>query len=211
MANGPESKSRSVSEAVDPQLHGSDPATWVDRYGDVLFRYAVGRVRDRAVAEELVQDTFLAALRGRTGFAGYSAEQTWLVAILRRRIVDYFRSTAHPASAVETDVGEGLVERYFDRKGHWKQTLPRWPHDADAAFQQQEFWNVLNACLWKLPEAMRSVFCLREMERLDTVAICKLLDMTSSNLWTTLHRARLLLRECLEHNWFAPRSGQREK
>jgi len=189
----------------------SDPSTWVDLHGDVLFRYAFVRVRDRAVAEELVQETFLAALHARGEFAGRSSEQTWLVSILRRKIVDHFRGRAKAEAAVSTDEGDWFSERYFDGAGHWKETPPRWGKEAAGAMEKGEFWRVMEDCLSKLPGPMGAAFCLRELEQVDTEGICKILGMTASNLWTQLHRARMLLRTCLERNWFVPSTKPRKK
>jgi len=187
-----------------PRAQTSDPSAWVDLHGDVLFRYAAARVRDPAVAEELVQETFLAALRARGEFAGRSSEQTWLVSILRRKIVDFFRGRAKGEAATSSDEGDWFSELYFDRTGHWKQTPPHWGPEAAGALEQSEFWRVLDDCLAKLPGPMGAAFCLRELEQVDTGGICKILGMTASNLWTQLHRARMLLRTCLERNWFVP-------
>lgn len=190
---------------------GTDPSGWVELHGDVLFRYATARVRDPAVAEEVVQETFLAALRARGDFAGRSSEQTWLVGILRRKIVDHFRARARMEAAATADEGERFSDRFFDKTGSWKETPPRWGTDAADGLEQGEFWRVMDDCLSKLPGPMGAAFCLRELEQVDTEGICKILGMTASNLWTQLHRARMLLRTCLERNWFLSPHRPRKK
>jgi RNA polymerase sigma-70 factor (ECF subfamily) len=174
----------------------------VDEYADVLFRYALLRVRTPELAEELVQETFLAALRGRESYAGQSSEQTWLVGILRRKIVDHFRAAARMQSTVAADLAEPLLERSFDRKGHWKTVPAKWRYDPSPNVEDREFWAVFDDCVTKLPPPLADTFCLRELEELGTQEVCKILGISASNLWTMLHRARMQLRECLERNWF---------
>jgi len=194
-----------------PRGPTSDPSTWVDRHGDVLFRYAVARVHDRTVAEELVQETFLSALGARDDFAGRSSEQTWLVGMLRRKIVDHFRRRARTHQTASGDDAEGFSELYFDKGGVWKHGPAAWSADAAQTLSEGEFQQVLDECLSKLPGPMGAAFCLRELEQVDTEGICKILGMTASNLWTQLHRARMLLRTCLEKNWFVPSRKPRKK
>lgn len=188
--------------APDDTATAHDPANWLDRHGDALFRYAVWRVRNSDLAEELVQETLLAGLRARERFSGRSSERTWLVGILRRKIVDHIRATARERSSEEAGLTGGVPLDSFDHRGHWKSTLGKWPSDPAANFEAQEFWAVLDECLSKLPPALADAFALREMERLAAEEVCKILSISASNLWTQLHRARTLLRQCLERNWF---------
>jgi len=178
------------------------PELWVDEHGDVLYRYAIMRVRHRDMAEELVQETFLSALRGWADFAGQSAVQTWLISILRRKIVDHFRSVARTVATDEDEEAEGFTEQFFDRSGHWQPKVPVWRAGHDQALQSGEFWGVLQECITNLPEKLAGVFCLREVEQVQSEEICKILGITASNLWARLHRARMFLRRCVENNWF---------
>ena len=68
-----------------------DPVQWLDKYGDYLYRYALMRVRDSAIAEDILQETLLAALGASQNHAGLSSERTWLVGIMKHKVVDYFR------------------------------------------------------------------------------------------------------------------------
>jgi len=185
----------------------SNPENWVDDYGDYLFRYAMSRLRDRALAEESVQETFLAALKSRTSFEGQSSERTWLVGILKHKIIDHFRKSSRELPLFEEQLSN--EEDSFRSSGelwagHWKpDAAPAdWGVDPIQALQQREFWNVLQRCLEMLPERLAQVFILREMDEMSSDEICKALNITESNLWVMLHRARAQLRRALEMNYF---------
>lgn len=197
-ANGTTTGSASSADTHAP----SRPDQWLDRYGDVLFRYALSRVQTRELAEELVQETFAAALRGRDQFAGRSSEQTWMIGILRRKIVDQIRRQNRDRTLDEPDATAELLSKTFDHRGRWKARLPDWPANPARTLEQQEFWDVFDECVSNLPGSLKATYCLHELERLSREEVCKVLDLSASNLWTQLHRARMLLRRCLELNWF---------
>jgi RNA polymerase sigma-70 factor (ECF subfamily) len=178
-----------------------DPAEWVDRYGDLLYSYALLRVRRPEVAADLVQETFVEAWKARDSFAGRSAVGTWLVGILKHKVLDHLRREAR-RTGVPLDT---LDEQFFTRRGFWKAGPGHWPGDPAAALERAEFWEVFRACLAGLPETLADAFVLREIDGLDGDEICKILDITPTNLWARLHRARLHLRACLERRWFGGR------
>jgi RNA polymerase sigma-70 factor (ECF subfamily) len=184
----------------------SEAEKWIDEHGDSLFRYALLHVHDRAVAEDLVQETFLAAFKSFTNFAGRSSVRSWLVGILKHKIIDYLRRAYRESDyhAEEEALPEGAD--VFDHQGHWqpkKGAAPgEWPADAAVAFEKKEFWKALETCLSRLPARTAQAFMLREMEDLSSEEVCKVLSVTSTNLWAMLHRARMMLRHCLEVNWF---------
>ncbi|MEW6542242.1 MAG: sigma-70 family RNA polymerase sigma factor [Nitrospirota bacterium] len=185
----------------------TDPMTWVDQHGDYLFRFALLRIRDRGVAEEIVQETFLAALQARERFAGQSSERSWLVGIMKHKILDHFRKGGREQPGVEGDVAGNELERddAFDERGHWKldRAAPRdWPDDPGGLLERKQFWEVLTRCLGKLPPRMAQVFSLREIDEVTSDEICASLNITPSNLWVLLHRARKHLRQCLETHLF---------
>jgi RNA polymerase sigma-70 factor (ECF subfamily) len=184
----------------------SSPEHWLDEHGDALFRYAHLRTRDRSVAEDLVQETLLAALRARANFAGKSAERTWLIGILKHKLADYWRKHAREVPLETVPGGEDpddLLQRLFDEsnRDHWRVEPSTWanPH---AALEDQQFWHVLMDCLASLPPAQAQAFSLCEIDGLEGTEACKVLDIAPTNLWVMLHRARLRLRQCLEMNWF---------
>lgn len=173
-----------------------------------LLRFARLQLRDAGAAEDAVQETLLAALTGSHRFESRSSYKTWLVSILRNKIIDTIRSQSRevPASSLASDeAGDDLLnDALFDRRGHWKDPAKpgRWA-DPEASFEQQQFWKVFEACLDKLPAKTARVFMMREFLGFDTDEICKEAGISSSNCWVVLHRARMGLRTCLETNWFA--------
>lgn len=180
----------------------TDPAVWVDEYGDYLYRYALMRVRKQDVAEELVQETFLAALRSRTNFSGKSTVRTWLVGILKHKVVDQFRRSVRERPVSEITGEDQSDQDIFDANGMWKRKPGDWNLKPEEMYENKEFWAVLNQCISKLPERMAEVFTLREFEELSTAELCNILEVTATNLGVILHRSRNRLRKCLEINWF---------
>ncbi len=203
---------------ADPRASGNDepeggPEGWVDRHGDCLYRYALLRLRSPDLAADAVQETFLDALRGRAAFAGRSTERTWLVGILRHKILDQFRKAGRAASRAEPpgragEAGPGAVDD-FDRRGGWAIAPAAWRGEPSRDLESREFWDAFGSCLAKLPKGVADAFFLREIDDLDADEVRAILGITPANLWTRLHRARSLLRGCLESNWFAdrPRAG----
>jgi len=182
-----------------------DPTTWVDLHGDYLYRYALLRVSHHQIAEDLVQDTFLSALGSLDNFRGESQIRTWLTGILKRKIIDYYRKKQISYSLNSDGIPQTPedFEAFGSRQGAWKmENAPKdWGNSPDKLFENQQFMKILERCIGDLPERLSAVFVLREMDGYDTKEICKLLDISPSNLWVILHRARHLLRKCLEINW----------
>jgi RNA polymerase sigma-70 factor (ECF subfamily) len=196
-----------TQESSEP---GLTPELWLEEHGDVLFRFALARVRDRHVAEDLVQETFVGALRARGSYGGRASERTWLVAILRHKIVDHLRKQGRdqPLAVEDGDLGDAVVDRMFDSYGHWRQGPKAWL-DPGQALEATEFWEVYDQCLKALPARHGAVYALHATEEHSTDEVCKVFDITPSNLWVILHRARLRLRNCLEINWFGDDQGRR--
>lgn len=180
-----------------------DATRWLDEHGDALFRYALIRVRDSSVAEDLVQDTLLAAVTAADGFQGASSERTWLIGILRHKLLDLFRRQAR-GRELEQDWASCPVDgpQVFDEQGRWKAALGEWG-SPEKSLVKAEFWRVFNSCIDALPEQLRTLFALRELEGLDTNAVIRTLDISSkNNLWVMLSRARQRIRNCLQSQWF---------
>lgn len=173
-----------------------------------LLRFARLQLRDTGAAEDAVQEAMLAALTGSHRFESRSSYKTWLIAILRNKIIDTIRAQRREVSAsslADDEAGDDMLsESLFDQRGHWQpEAKPgRWA-DPEASFEQQQFWKVFEACLDHLPEKTARVFMMREILGLETGEICKETGISSSNCWVVLHRARLGLRICLETKWFA--------
>ncbi len=187
----------------------SDPERWVEEHGDYLFKYALVRMRDTAKAEDMVQETFLAALRGGKSFAGKSAEKTWLVGIMKNKIGDYYRKASREISFTDLEFYQDEErDRFISEgplKGGWIHELGpiEWSPNPGANLDNQAFWKTFHECSSKLPKNISAAFCLREIDDLDSKEICRMLNISENNLWVMLHRARMALRRCLEANWFS--------
>ena len=178
------------------------PEEWVDRYGDYLYRFALARITDPDRAGDLVQETFLAALKSRGNFKRQSSPKTWLTAILKHKIIDYLRKTMREQTWNSEDALDRSIDEMFDVNGRWRIRPHRWHTDPGDHFEQKEFLNVLYACLAGLPRRIARIFMMREMEGASTEEICDVMGVTSTNCWTMLYRARNGLRRCLQRSWF---------
>ena len=179
-----------------------NPDTWVDRYGDYLYRFALARIKDPALAEDLVQETFLAALKGRKSFQRRSALKTWLTAILKHKIIDHLRRKNRIRTVEDIDAVGETVDGFFEKSGAWRIQPGNWDVNPGKILEQRQFIDTLYRCLSELPERLAKAFMLREMEGLSTEELCKSLQITATNSWVMLYRARAYLRRCLEINWF---------
>ncbi len=185
----------------DNQKHTLNPEKWIDLYADYLYHYTITRVDDSDFAKDLVQETFLSALKGKGSFRGEASERTWLVSILKRKIIDHYRK-------INSVKGKREVRTDFysdgDKKGNWlEEAVPgEWGNEGAKNIENKELKNALDHCIHNLPEKYRMVFLLKTVQHYETEEICNELDISSSNLWVIIHRARLQLRKCLEENWF---------
>ncbi|MEQ1803124.1 MAG: sigma-70 family RNA polymerase sigma factor [Gammaproteobacteria bacterium] len=180
-------------------------------YRPALVRYATLQVREAAVAEDLVQNTLVAALQSLASFRGDASPATWLIGILKRQIIDHYRRMSREAPLPVSGAGDDpdgdadLLDRLFAGDGHWV-TKPEVWSDPEGGLQQEEFLAVLEACLKGLAGQSGRVFALREIMELEPGEICKDLGLTQSNYWVLMHRARLRLRQCVERGWMTERS-----
>lgn len=184
-----------------------DPAQWLPRYGDELYRFALSRVSDEVVAEEQVQTTLLNALDGLATFRGEASERTWLFTILRRNIIDHYRRQArHGTVSLDVVTPDGEAENSladFDAGGHWREgRYPEAWQRTDAALEQEDAQRALRRCQERLPTQHAAVFTLRFVEELPAETICQELGLTAANYWVIVHRAKLALRRCLEKYGF---------
>jgi RNA polymerase sigma-70 factor (TIGR02943 family) len=179
---------------------------WVDKHGDSLFRFAMLRVGNQQLAEDLVQETFLAALKTSSSFAGRSSERTWLISILKRKIVDHYRQSWRTVDFPDEGNADSVPDFNAEgpQTGGWKaDKTPRdWGANPEALLENKELGEVLISCIDALPKHLAGAFALREMEGWETEEICKEFSISASNLWVILHRARTRLRSCLEAKWF---------
>jgi len=181
-----------------------DPKKWVANYADYMYRYALSRVNNKEKAEDLVQDTFAAALKAAKNFKGKSSEKTWLFSILRNKIIDTYRAKSKAKVIYLDDSEDGeLADNFFTKFGKWqKDKLPQnWGRTMENELITQDFFNILHGCLDKLNPKYATVFKMKYLQNMKSEEICKALDITSSNYWVIIHRAKLALRDCLENKW----------
>lgn len=180
------------------------PDQWLEIHGDALYRYALVRLRDADKAEEAVQDTLVAALQAYSRFNGGAAVRTWLIGILKHKILDHFRREARTAHVnlsdhelAESDLE--IVDEYFAQDGHWREVPSDWG-DPEEAAERSQLLEILQRCLDGLPERLGRLFIMRELMEESTEAICQEMKISPTNAWTMLYRARLELRQCLDRN-----------
>jgi RNA polymerase sigma-70 factor (ECF subfamily) len=184
-----------------------NPERWVEEHGDALFGFAALRVRDRAIAQDLVQETFLAALKAKSSFAGRSSERAWLFGILRNKLTDYYRLQGREVSLADLESSLPEETNAFaadgvGKDGWLKAASPKAWETPEEAVVSKEFQEVLKGCLSRLPNKIAQVFLLREMDGASSDEICKDLGVSPNNVWVMLHRARMAIRRCLEVHWF---------
>lgn len=174
----------------------TDPARWSEQYGDYLLRYAVGHVGDWHKAQDLVQETWLAAWQARARFAGQSAERTWLVGILRHKVLDYLRiaSRERPLSEAQHLQLEAKGRLNTLRSPAWRQAF--WM-DPARQLEQKELGTRLDRCLCRLSDRLKAVFAYCDLDEVPRRDVARRLGITDDHLYVLLHRARKKVRECL--------------
>lgn len=193
---------RLMNEAIrSGDARPSSAEQWLQRHGDALYAFALARVFDPASAEDLVQDTLLAALRGQQAFRAESAERTWLIGILKHKCIDEIRRRARSAPAQQA-AAEDIETQLFRPDGRWREPPGAWVYEPLQMVQRDAFMTAVQHCLEGVPNAQRASFIMRELHGLDTAAASEQMGVTPNNLYVLLHRARLRLRRCLEKSGF---------
>jgi RNA polymerase sigma-70 factor (ECF subfamily) len=178
---------------------------WLAEHGDYLYRFALARLRDPHQAEDVVQETMLAVLQTNS-YAGQSSQRTWLTGILKHKIIDVLRKQVREvsldASAYSRDEfsEQPEMDEFFTGDGHWAEMPQVWG-SPNGELEQKQFFGVLQNCMEKLPKKLAAIFTLRDIEEEENEKICKDLEITATNAWVMLYRARMTLRKCLELNW----------
>jgi len=177
-----------------------DPNKWVDRYSDYLFNFTIVRVNDREVANDLISETFLAGLKSMKNFKGEATERTWLISILKRKIIDHYRKSNSKKGKAEIKI------QYNDdsNEGDWlEENAPdRFDKTAEDVMENEELGVAILECMGQLNEKQAKIFKMKTIDGFDTEAICNEFNITPSNLWVIIHRARTILAQCLEKNWY---------
>jgi RNA polymerase sigma-70 factor (TIGR02943 family) len=175
---------------------------WVYAYSDLLYHYALRRVTDTELCKDLVQDTFLSAWRNKDAFRGQTSSKNWLFLILKRKIIDHYRKASRNET-IEAINESHEDHAYFDFDGHWEKGM--YPQtltvNFDESIETREFFKVFSRCRNKLKDVQQAVFMMKYVDGLDSDEICRELEITPSNFWVIIHRAKVLLRACLEKNW----------
>ncbi len=182
-------------------LRALRPESWVEQYADYLFSYAITRVNDEEIAKDLIQETFVAALNAAKNFKGDASERTWLIAILKRKIIDHYRKNNSKKGKAEVRM---QYTSQADTEGDWLEEQIADPSSTteNDALENEELGLAIQQCLGQLPENQRRVFTLKTIKGLSTEDICNELNINPSNLWVMIHRARTALMGCLNQNWF---------
>lgn len=175
----------------------------LQQHRSYLLRYAMLQLRDPAQAEDVVQETLLAAIENRSSYAAQSALRTWLVGILKHKIMDVLRKRMREPQleVAEGEDADDLMDALFRENGRWASPPQSWDNP-EQAFENARFWEIFELCNQRMPVNTARAFMMREFMGLSTEEICQELSVSTTNCWALLHRARLALRECLDMNWF---------
>lgn len=185
------------SKTVETDHNQALLSTWVDEHADALFRFAMRRVRDRHAVDDLLQETYLAALRSQSSYRGEASVRTWLISILRLKIIDHYRRCARTKKH-ESKQAEKLEPVSVPGNADWDYAPAN-------TLENEEFWSAFHSCVDKLPEILARAYLLRELEECSPKQVCEILNISNKNLAVRIFRARTLLRNCLDQNWFTPK------
>lgn len=199
-ANSPASQSTAEAERM------------VREHGDALWRFVMSRTRSVELSEDIVQETFLAAIQGGATFSGLSSERTWLLAIAAHKVADQFRNLRKRAGRerAAADVTPKAIEEgsEFTAGGKWAKPPVEWTNMAENEGETREMLMAMRACLDDLPPSMAEVIWLRDLLNIPSEEVCKSLGITPTNMWSRTHRARALLRRCVERVLGFEREGE---
>lgn len=178
---------------------------WVNEYSDALFSWAFYKISSKETAEDLVQDTFLAAYNKIDTFKGKSQPKTWLFSILNNKIIDYYRlsaKTTKKTASLSEDSAHEITEGFFDEAENWKSTAINYVWNQDEELlDNPDFNKVMEHCMDDLPENWRYAVTSKYITDKKADEICQVLNVTVSNYWQIIHRAKLVLKKCLEMKW----------
>ena len=186
-------------KTINKRNHTLEPNEWNTNHRNYLIRIAVNKVSDYQTAEDLVQDTFVAAWKARERFRGDCTERTFLSGILRNKIIDFYRSRGRRPSVVASQL-DGQDQ---DDVTSWMENRPdeRTDLNPTAAAERGDFMEQLDRAVDKLPEKMGKAFRLWQMYDLSTAEVTRILDISTSNLWVLIHRAKKALSVELGDDW----------
>lgn len=181
-------------------MNNKDLTDWVNEFTNDLYKWAFYKTSSKETAEDLVQETFLAAAQKMDSFKGDSSPKTWLFAILNHKIIDHYRESVNKPVPMESN----NISAFFDEDGNWQQeNIPKdWDNDESQLLDDADFQKVLQKCLDALPEQWNMCVKLKYLAEKSGDEICQELGIAPTNYWQIVHRAKLQLRNCVENNWF---------
>lgn len=179
---------------------------WITDFSDDLFSWAFYKVSKKELAEDLVQETFLAAYKSLNKFKGNSSPKTWLFSILNNKIIDHYRKAAKQEITIDTSESHQMfatTESFFDEKGNWSEIGKNasWGNDVHL-LDDEDFNRIMSMCMEHLPENWNKAVSFKYILEKEAQEICQELNITLSNYWQVIHRAKLMLKKCLEINYF---------
>ena len=182
-------------------MHQLQPDSWVDLYADYLYNYAIARISDPEIAKDLVQETFFAGLKSAKNYKGTATERTWLIAILKRKVIDYYRKINSKKGKAEVRINYNSDQ---EDEGDWLEEQVADPNSIleNDFIENEELGLAIQECISKLPPKQSTVFKMKTIRGLSTEDICNELGINPSNLWVMIHRARTALMGCLNEIWF---------
>ncbi|MDE3144292.1 MAG: sigma-70 family RNA polymerase sigma factor [Bacteroidota bacterium] len=187
---------------MEQKSKAADPNNWLKLYGDILYNYAMMRVNDSAIAEDLVQETFLSALKAIDTYKGIATEKNWLFAILKNKIIDFYRKRSAELTKTGVPDLQKVEDDWFNAEGSWNEkAIPNEWAVSENLVERKDIQKIIDWCKNNLKELQQNVFTLKYLEDLNSDEICKVLNISSSNYWTIIHRARLQMRSCVEKHW----------
>lgn len=172
---------------------------WLNLYGDALYAFAYSKLKQPEAAEDVVQETFLSAYKAYDSFKGEASVKTWLFSILRNKIIDLYRKQKRQ---VPVDDEADVNTMPFNKAGIWNVFVPNWARDPEHILGDKDFAATLKECVDKLQERSKDALLMNVQGDINSEEICKTLEVSPSNLWVILHRARLQVRDCIEKNWY---------
>ncbi len=191
-----------VQSASQIEANRLNPDTWVDKYFDFLFIYTIKRVGCHEQAKDIVQETFMAGLLSAKNFKGHSTERTWLVAILKRKIVDHYRKVNSKKGKAEISMNN---QRFGNHGLNW---IEEFVADSKSTLnldfiENEELGDLIEKCISKLPEKHAKAFVLKTIRGYSTEVVCDIMGINQSNLWVILHRSRTVLQKYISQSWYA--------
>lgn len=179
------------------------PDKWLEAHGDYLYRYALSKTGQPEVAQDIVQETLLAAWRGREEYKGKAHERSWLLSICRNKTTDYYRQANQNEVSLPSDATEAMTEdAFFNQDGSWKNPSSVWVNDPLQDAEAAAFWDSLQHCVSRLSDQQREAFVLNTLSGLGAAEAGDLLGTTTNHLYVLIHRAKLNLARCLSAIWF---------